>query len=203
MGIVYDGDYTVKVPKISEEWGSDEYDDRYTLTLATSKSGHVWGRFTWGIIEGVIRSNGSPAGQDRKIPSGTLVRFTWRGRETGENQIITMGDSESNEEIGTIEFRADGSLKGTIGTQLGKFAFSGTPSAAGKRSIEGGRAISQWKDEYRHTNQSAHESEGASRWGQWVEEPTGDGPEDSDTSDGERFDSEDDEDRMEVDYMVY
>ncbi|KAF9031000.1 hypothetical protein BDZ89DRAFT_1064322 [Hymenopellis radicata] len=167
-GIDYEGQYAVEAPSISKQW--DYGDNKYVLKLAlSSKTSHLWGTFEFGVISGVIRSKGSVTSGSRSI------NFQWRGREEGEN-VISLGSDNS----GRIEFLVNGNIKGTINTDLGKFAFTGKKMV--RENVVWSMSIANWKYEWRSTNESAYECENKGRWGGWGGDPRPDGPEDSDSS---------------------
>ncbi|KAF9031016.1 hypothetical protein BDZ89DRAFT_1064350 [Hymenopellis radicata] len=143
-GIDYEGQYAVEAPSISKQW--DYGDNKYVLKLAlSSKTSHLWAR------SNLARS----------------INFQWRGREEGEN-VISLGSDNS----GRIEFLVNGNIKGTINTDLGKFAFTGKKMV--RENVVWSMSIANWKYEWRSTNESA--------WGGWGGDPRPDGPEDSDSS---------------------
>ncbi len=174
-GIDCEGLYAVEAPSISEQW--DDGDNKYVLKLALSdNTSHLWRTFEFGVISGVIRSKGS-------VSNGRFVNFQWRGREEGEN-VISLGRDNS----GRIEFLVNGNIKGTINTELGKFAFTGKKVV--RENIVWSMSIRHWKYEWRSTNESAYECARRGRWGGWGGDPRPDGPEDSDSSVGGNADSD-------------
>jgi hypothetical protein len=136
---------------LKDQWPDEA--QKMVLKMALSEKGsHLWARFHFGIVSGIIRSSG-PLPQ--KV--GDVCRFLWRGQEEGEGEQ-TFGDDN----WGTITFLNDGKIKGTM-QWMGVFEF------VGKRVREPGPAwvknVSNWKSEWRGINESSYEYARQARWG--------------------------------------
>ncbi|KAI5474618.1 Short-chain dehydrogenase/reductase family protein [Pseudohyphozyma bogoriensis] len=192
LSVLHRGTYIITCPGVTDGW--DFAGDRFTLSLhpSTGKT-HMWGKFDFGVFEGVLRST------RKSLPSvkntSSTFSFTWRGRETGEGEM-----QFGPEYTGSIVFLGGGKIEGKI-SWLGEFEFTGSMKQTAIRGGSGKavdieafyrRRVESWKQEYHGINYEMHEYEGASRWGGWHEEPRQRKEQTSDTEDEGGSDEEED-----------
>ncbi|TFK43970.1 hypothetical protein BDQ12DRAFT_731924 [Crucibulum laeve] len=168
------GSYDILAPALSDNWACAS--GPMTLKInPSSTSAHLWGKFDFGIISGVIRTEGPP-------PSAANVRvsFRWRGREAGED-VMTFGECNK----GTMTFLADGKIKGYLEGDLCTSEFVGRPSGKGKTGLSV-KEVQKWKREWRSINEVGYEKENRGRWnsGWGGDHNSVEGPAASDTTEG-------------------
>jgi len=141
--------------------------------LSSLGSSHLWGSFDIGDIRGVIRSLDPPPGA-----VGDKINFVWRGRETGEGEMLRDDDRCR----GIVVFLGDAGIQGSMVTDavFEQFSFFGklknNMTKLGKSELR--RKVEKIKGEWRGLCYS-------------MEKP--DSPADSDTSWGPAGDSSGDE----------
>ena len=167
----YAGEHRIVAPYLKDEW-PDQTQKMVLKMSLSAKGSHLWARFHFGIVSGVIRSDG-PLPQK----AGDVCRFLWRGREEGEGEQ-TFGEDN----WGTITFLDDGKIKGTM-QWMGVFEF------VGKKVSKPGpvwvKNVTSWKREWRGINSRSYEYERQARWGRsWFYDDDGVVTPNSDTDNG-------------------
>ena len=147
LGLI-NGYYEISCPKLQGSFSDS--DDEFSLILCLDSPG-VWGAYDFGMFTGILHLEERPW-----EPSHEPIPCTWRGRESGENQI-SFGESC----IGGIAFLGDGRIEGCLDL-YGECKFFGTrmpgpPSAP--------RSAPSMKEEWSGYNEDAYEDEAYSRWG--------------------------------------
>lgn len=138
------GFYSLSCPYVTEEW--PHYGDEFELSLSYDGS-FLWGRFDFGVIEGVLRIDSPP-----KRPTTRQVSFSWRGREA-------EGETFWDRQDGWIKFLPSGKVEGYIDYQ--SITFSGRRDAYDERdNAEPCVLVQEWED-YTEGN---HEWERRARW---------------------------------------
>lgn len=160
------GHYTIDVPYIRENLGgnnrySDE-DEDYSLILQLSTTQkHFWGKFSFGIISGYVRSEG-------KLPTRLLakglvkIRLMIRGQEEGEGQMFFGKDNYME-----LEFRPNGTVGGKLNcNHCSHKALTGEQctwtGAAGGGGFQA--ELRNMKRKYRDINPRSYEAARTSRW---------------------------------------
>ncbi|KAI0027547.1 hypothetical protein K488DRAFT_90731 [Vararia minispora EC-137] len=169
------GDFVVTAPELGRQW--DVASGELTLKLSPSSTGrHLWGRFDFGIVSGVLRCDVLPT----TVNSSCI--FTWRGTESGENEM-TFSDFNT----GTITFHGGGHISGTIAADL----FQSVEFTGAQSQKTWLKQVKAWKGEWRSINERTYHAASIARWGKWSEElDHKEPPAESDTSDGEGSDDE-------------
>lgn len=158
--------------------------------LPSLGSSHLWGSFDIGVIKGVIRSLDPPP---RAV--GDKINFVWRGRETGESEMLRDDDKYRC----VVVFLGDAGIQGSIVSDavFEQFSFFGklkkNMTKLGKsehrRKVE--KVKSEWRGLCDSTESPDSPADSDTSWG-----PAGDGSGDEcEDSEGEGDDrSEDSED---------
>ncbi|KAI4259157.1 MAG: hypothetical protein L6R42_004716 [Xanthoria sp. 1 TBL-2021] len=148
------GTYTIVAKQVPDGWNCQ---GPLKLKLAPSSTArHLRGSFDFGVFEGKMRSSTKP--------KDSIIRFHWRGRETGEGES-TYGP----ENVATLEFLPNGIFKGRMYWDcLGEFDLQGKLEAGSSEDgdLEGG--VEDWKHEYWSINDANYERERVGRWGGWA-----------------------------------
>ena len=173
------GNFQIVAPYLSEQF--DDAGDMTLTVCPSSTSTHLWARFDFGSVSGIIRSSAPPPAM-----TGTACPFFWRGRESGDG-ITSFGESNT----GNIVFLGDGKIKGRM-EWFGGFDFVG--KKVERKNVMWSKSVPGWKRQWRGFNQSSYESESVRRWGKWAPEGVPDQPSMSDTT-ACGGDGSDDEDR--------
>ncbi|PBK75782.1 hypothetical protein ARMSODRAFT_1013208 [Armillaria solidipes] len=137
------GKYAIIAPKIEKEYPVEVRGASYKMALklcASKKTPQLWGKFDFGVFEGILRSNGPVS-----LRADEAVSFSWRARETGEGDIT--GDEDSFD-VARIVFLSGGKLKGTIHSGLGRFDFVGTRDDNNTKAVPTNSA-EEWKEEWK------------------------------------------------------
>lgn len=157
------GGYQIVAPYLKSYFSVPKHTGKMMLEMSLSQKGsHLWARFDFDNVSGVMRSCGSPP---RKV--GDVCRFIWRGQEEGEGEICYGEDNWFS-----ITFLGDGRIKGAMHwTALGTFEFIGKKIK--EQSAKWAQNVASWKDEWRGMNEHNY---GFVRWG------GGSSPDEFDTS---------------------
>ncbi|KAK4697578.1 hypothetical protein P7C71_g518, partial [Lecanoromycetidae sp. Uapishka_2] len=147
------GEYSIAAPVLSEGW---DCGGPLSLTLGLSSTeSHLWGCFSFGVFEGILRSCSSTE------PDDGTIEFLWRGRETGEGET-TYGE----ENVAEFKFLGNGKFKGSMYWDcLGDFDLVGKLDEAASRNLDFVGSVEMWKDEYWSINDASYERARVSRWG--------------------------------------
>ncbi|VDB97892.1 unnamed protein product [Peniophora sp. CBMAI 1063] len=137
----FTGRYTIDAPSLADDWPR-ECRRKLSLTLCPSKitGNHLWGRFDFGILKGIIRGK-----RDRSSTNGHVeVEYRWRAHEQ------RGGGTYDGE--GSLTFLGDGELCGTLDCEFFSvicwFTGKHDRSAAGRRAVSE-KELAEWKQEYR------------------------------------------------------
>lgn len=146
------GAYVIAAPEVLDP---EDFDGPLTLQLAPSTTaGHLWGSFDFGVVEGKLRSCSSIN------PTNNVIRFLWRGRETGEGES-TYGPRN----FANFKFLPNGTFKGKMYWDcIGEFDLVGKLDATSSVNEDLADEVSGWKDEYWSLNESNYERERVGRW---------------------------------------
>ncbi|EJD40424.1 hypothetical protein AURDEDRAFT_186972 [Auricularia subglabra TFB-10046 SS5] len=146
------GYYYITAPSITREWPLPPKGViKFALAPSPGRS-HLWGDFDFGPVEGHLRSATTLS------PANRIVRFLWRGRETGEG-MMRFG----KECTFSITFQADGAIKGTF-SWLGKHEFTGVKNNNYPKPLH---KVPEWKREFWALNPGSQDYESRARWGGW------------------------------------
>ncbi|KAJ4494518.1 hypothetical protein C8J55DRAFT_97502 [Lentinula edodes] len=185
------GRFDVAIPFMSEQWSQFLPDELFTLKICKSmKSSHLWGKFDFGGISGILRSTSSPLPES--FPAGFKVEFLWRGEESGEGESSFGKDNK-----GYIVFLGDGRIKGHM-HWMGEFDFAGKYDTEQSQNVVWVKSIPHWKSEWRSYNQHNYDVANTARWGNWGGETRNEKAADSDTSAGKGSSGSDDEEDFDM-----
>ncbi|KAJ4181002.1 hypothetical protein NW755_011294 [Fusarium falciforme] len=141
------GDYEIDSEDVTSQWDYYHPDD-FGLTLTLSGSS-LWGRFNFGIYEGVFFI------EDRPMRSShDKVWFKWRGRE--DQGPIMYGDRNN----GWIKFLGDGRIEGFLDAQSLSFQGRRFPDQPTRSRID----ARSMKDEFDGYSEDEYERENRARW---------------------------------------
>ncbi|KAJ4327755.1 hypothetical protein N0V84_001864 [Fusarium piperis] len=140
------GDYDIESEDVLDQWDYNPEEFELCLTLSGSS---LWGRFNFGIYEGVFFIEQRPW-----TSSHDKVWFTWRGRE--DQGPIMYGDGNK----GWIKFLGDGQIEGRLNAQSLSFRGRKIPHQ-GTRSRIDARSM---KDEFDGYSEAEYERENQARW---------------------------------------
>ncbi|ETS79074.1 hypothetical protein PFICI_08927 [Pestalotiopsis fici W106-1] len=143
------GRYEIESADVSEQWPRLGDDLSLVLTLAGDQ---LWGQFELGVYEGVLRFDVRPYES-----SYEALPYSWRGRETGEGEII-YGDSNQ----GWIKFLGGGRIKGYLDHMSIHFSGRRIPGQSTRSEVDIGTMRDQWNNEY---SEREYERANRARWG--------------------------------------
>ncbi|KAI9102589.1 hypothetical protein DFS34DRAFT_577443 [Phlyctochytrium arcticum] len=158
---LYPAEYTIML----ENFGWDQ-DDSCSLSIAVSAgTSHLWGSFDLGVFEGVLRG--------QLLPDTRTFQFTWRGRDTGTNEMTFIPELNFGEltflhdyKYGNQEF-CYGWIAGDCFSRAeiyGRIERS-KPYALTRTCPDDLQTLGTWKSEWRTKHYQAHHMESIWRWG--------------------------------------
>ncbi|KAH9907316.1 hypothetical protein F4778DRAFT_721371 [Xylariomycetidae sp. FL2044] len=141
------GSYEMQCPYVLGQWSSyDEEDFELVLTLSGRE---LWGRFSLGVVRGVLRFAERPF-QSSHEP----LDFTWRGEE--DNGSIVYG----NNNRGWVRFLGDGRLEGQLDYMRIDFTADRFPGQGTRSGVEAADMRAEWNG----YTERRYEEERRNRW---------------------------------------
>ncbi|KAI1136695.1 hypothetical protein F5Y05DRAFT_101628 [Hypoxylon sp. FL0543] len=137
------GRYNIDCPYVTRQWGHRNF--KLILTLDGTQ---LWGRFSLGVISGVLRLDERPW-QSSHDP----IDFRWRGRE--REGPIMYGHN-----VGWIKFLGDGRIEGELDYMQLRFTGDRVAGQGTRSEVDAATMQDQW-DGY---NEDEYERENRSRW---------------------------------------
>lgn len=151
----FKGTYLINAPKLFPRWPECEH---MHLILSPSQCGsHLWGRLSFGIFTGYLRSSTSllPVFDEdappTTRPTTRTIRFKWRGQDVGDPISTEIEYYAKSTNRGSLTFLGEGRIKGSLYVEReGKIEFRGRRKrgATGRERVFH-RQVKGWKEGFR------------------------------------------------------